>query len=168
MSRRSASTVAARLLALAAGLVVTRPLAAQDFAFSPRVQPELRAELAVARHASALALAGVNVPLGYYVRAGLSAGAGVTDVHGHQALALRSDAVVRFLLDPFAQTAWGPYAGGGLTARRDGADQPRAGLLLVLGVEGHRGRRWVPAVELALGEGARLAVVLRKARKNGR
>ncbi len=170
MATRVAKRVATRVATLVA-LAVAVPLAAQDFAFTPRVQPELRAELAAAHYPSALVMAGANVPLGYYVRAGIGVGAGLADVHGDRVLATRADVEFRFLLDPFAQARWGPYAGGGLTVRREGTDSPRAGLLVVLGVEGRRLRRlrrWTPAVEVALGEGARLAFVLRKARTNGR
>jgi hypothetical protein len=113
-------------------------------------------------------MVGANVPVGLYVRVGTAVGAGVADSDNGTVTATRADLSLRFLLDPFAEHAWGPYAGGGLTVRRDGTDPARAGLLLVLGVEGRRARRWTPAVEVALGEGVRLAVVLRKRRTNGR
>lgn len=141
---------------------------AQAYRYAPVVQPELHGEVAVARRVSVVGLAGLNIPLGLYVRAGIAAGAGVADSRDGTALALRADATARFLLDPFGQHAWGPYAGGGLTVRRDGDDSARAGVLLLIGVEGRRGARWTPAFEAALGEGARFAVVLRKARTNGR
>ena len=134
----------------------------------PRIQPEVRAEAVVARRFSALVMGGANIPLGMYVRAGAAAGAGVADAENGAVVAMRADVAIRFLLDPFAENAWGPYAGGGLTVRRDGTERARAGLLLVLGVEGRRARRWTPAVEVALGEGVRFAVVLRKKRTNGR
>lgn len=149
-------------------LAVAAPLCAQGYVFVPRIQPEVRAEAALARHASGLVMAGANVPLGMYVRVGAAVGAGMADSDDGTVAARRADAALRFLLDPFAEHAWGPYAGGGLTVRRDGTEQARAGLLLILGVEGRRTRRWTPAVEAALGEGVRLAVVLRKRRTNGR
>lgn len=144
------------------------PLNAQTYPFTPRVQPEVRIDAAIARRAAALAMVGANTTLGYYVRAGIAAGAGVADTPNGTAAAVRADLSMRFLLDPFAEHAWGPYAGGGLTVRRDGDLRAEAGVLFLLGVEGRRARRWTPAVELALGEGVRLAVVLRKARTNGR
>jgi len=159
---------AASLLCLATLGALAAPLAAQDIVFVPRMQPELRAEAVVARVASALFMAGANVPVGYYVRAGAAAGLGVVALDGRGQLALRADATLRFLLDPFAETRWGPYAGGGLTVRRDGSERAAVGMLFVLGVEGRRGKRWSPAAELAFGEGARFAVVLRRARTNGR
>lgn len=149
-------------------LAVAQPVGAQGFVFVPRVQPEVRAEAVLARHASALVMGGANVPVGLYVRVGAAAGAGVADSGDGTVVATRADLSLRFLLDPFAEHAWGPYAGGGLTVRRDGGEPARAGLLLILGVEGRRAHRWTPAVEVALGEGVRLAVVLRKRRANGR
>ncbi len=160
-------TAFATRAALALALLAP-PAAAQNYAFHPAMQPELRAEVAVARRASAVAGAGFNLPLGLYGRGGVTAGLGLADTPEGTALALRADCSVRFLMDPFAQFAWGPYAGGGLTVRRDGSARARTGVLLVLGVEGRRTGRWVPAVEAALGEGARLALVLRRARTNGR
>jgi len=148
--------------------VVARPLFAQGYVFMPRLQPEVRAEAVVARHASALVLVGANVPVGLYVRVGADVGAGVADSDHGTVAATRADVALRFLLDPFAEHAWGPYAGGGLTVRREGGEPARAGLLLILGVEGRRARRWTPAVEAALGEGVRVALVLRKRRANGR
>jgi hypothetical protein len=149
-------------------LLVARPLGAQGYVLVPRIQPEARAEAALTRHLSALVMGGANAPIGNYVRVGAAVGAGVADFEDGPVVATRADVALRFLLDPFAEHAWGPYAGGGLTVRRDGTDPARAGLLLVLGVEGRRARRWTPAVEVALGEGVRLAVVLRKRRTNGR
>jgi hypothetical protein len=157
-----------RAAAFALLLATAGPLSAQGFVFVPRIQPEMRAEAVVARRLSALIMGGANVPIGLYVRAGAAAGAGVADAVDGVVVGLRADATIRFLLDPFAQHAWGPYAGGGLTVRRDGTAPSRAGLLLIPGVEGRRARRWTPAVEVALGEGARFALVLRKARRNGR
>ena len=153
-------------LALLAASAASLP--AQELAFTPKLQPEWRAEAVAARRASTLLMAGANVPMGYYIRAGAAVGVGAVARGGGVALAQRADVALRFLLDPFAETPWGPYAGGGLTVRRDGGERAAAGLLLVLGVEGRRGRRWSPAVELALGEGVRVAAVWRRSRANGR
>lgn len=157
-----------RRAAITGLLLVPVSLSAQGYTFVPRIQPEVRAEAVVARRLSALVMGGANVPLGMYVRAGAAFGAGVADAGNGAVIAMRADVAIRFLLDPFAENAWGPYAGGGLTVRRDGTDAARAGLLLILGVEGRRAGRWTPAVEVALGEGVRCAVVLRKRRTNGR
>lgn len=158
-----ARSLAALCLALSAA-----PLAAQDWAPSPRLQPELRADLSVARHTAAVLMAGINVPLGIYLRAGAAVGLGATSIDGATQQASRADVTVRFLLDPFAESRWGPYVGGGLTARRDGHERARAGLLIVLGLEGKQGKQWNTAGELALGEGLRAAVILRRPRRTGR
>ncbi len=166
MPVRGIARLAVLLVALLVAVAARLP--AQYVTVVPAVQREWRLEAAIAREPSALIMAGANVPLGFYVRSGLAVGVGVVG-SGHSArLAQRADVTMRFLLDPFAETRWGPYAGGGLTVRRDGADRAAAGLLLVLGVEGGRGARWRPAVELALGEGVRAAVVFRRARETGR
>lgn len=165
MRGRVTRSVASYAFAL---MAATAPAAAQTFTFRPTVQPEVRADLAVARHVSAVAMAGLNVPLGYYVRAGVAGGVGVGSIGNSPSPALRVDLTARFLLDPFSQHAFGPYAGGGLTMRRDGGERTRAGLLLLVGAEGRRGSRWTPAWEAALGEGVRVAVVLRRTRTNGR
>jgi hypothetical protein len=149
-------------------VTIALPLAAQGYTLKPRLQAELRADAVVARRASVLVMAGANVPVGLYVRAGVAAGVGTVVLDGEARAAQRLDLTMRFLLDPFGETRWGPYAGGGLTLRRDGDERAVAGLMLVLGVEGLRGRRWSPAVELALGEGVRLAAVWRRTRNNGR
>jgi len=145
-----------------------RPLGAQDFRFTPRFQPEVRVEGIVARYSGVAGMAGVNTAFGYYIRAGAAIGGGV--VHGAAGArqTWRADLAMRFLLDPFAEHRWGPYVGGGVTVRRDGASSTEAGVLLILGVEAARRPRWTPAIECALGQGARVAVVLRQSRRNGR
>ena len=80
----------------------------------------------------------------------------------------RTDFVSRFSLDPFRQSRWAPYAGGGISGRYrselDGGS--RAYLLIFLGVEGPlplgEMAGWVPAFELGLGGGARVGIVLRQ------
>jgi len=153
------------LLPLAAAC---RPLGAQDFQFAPRFQPEVRAEGMVARHSGVAVMAGLNAPIGYYMRAGTAVGGGVVESPAGARPLWRADLTLRFLLDPFAEHRWGPYAGGGLTVRRDDNASADAGLLLILGVEGRRRARWTPAVEFSLGQGARLALALRQSRRNGR
>jgi hypothetical protein len=78
------------------------------------------------------------------------------------------DAVARFLLDPFAEHRWGPYAGGGVSVRFDAHERGRSYLLLLLGIEGAPGPGIVPAVELGVGGGWRAGVVLRRGREDRR
>jgi hypothetical protein len=128
------------------------------------IQTEFRLDALVARTAGGEAAIGVSVPAGLYVRTGLVAGAGVGR-HGAEG---RTDLFSRFSLDPFRQSRWAPYAGGGISGRyrdaRDGGS--RAYLLVFLGVEGPlplgRTSGIVPAFEIGLGGGARFSVILRR------
>jgi hypothetical protein len=107
---------------------------------------------------------GVSVPAGLYMRTGLVAGLGL----GRNGAEGRTDLIARFSLDPFRQSRWAPYAGGGISGRyrveEDGGTH--AYLLVFLGVEGPlaigRTSGWVPALELGLGGGARVGVILRR------
>jgi hypothetical protein len=129
-----------------------------------RHQSELRVDAIFARSSALHAAYGLTVPAGTYLRAGLVAGIGA----GRHGLEGRTDLIARFSLDPFRQSRWAPYAGAGLSGRYrsdlDGGD--RAYLLVFLGVEGPLplGERagWVPAIEVGLGGGGRVGVVMRK------
>jgi len=101
---------------------------------------------------------GVAVPLGTYVRAGVTVAAGVMEGSPSG----RVDLSARFLLDPFRESRWGPYGGGGVSTRFDDNRGAKAYLLLFLGVEGPVNRGFSPAFELGLGGGGRLAVLLRR------
>jgi hypothetical protein len=139
----------------------------------PGVQPELRLDV-IAGHQPAVQLGGgVQVPMGYYVRVGLDAAAGVvtgdreapTGSAGAppRRLDARADLLVRFLLDPFRQSAYGLSVGGGLSARAEPGDRVRPRLLVAMDLEGRRSRHGlVPALQLGLGGGVRIGVVLRR------
>jgi hypothetical protein len=107
---------------------------------------------------------GLTVPAGIYVRTGLVAGIGA----GRHGVEGRTDLVSRFSLDPFRQSRWAPYGGGGISGRYrsklDGGSH--AYLLVFLGVEGPLAAAnrsgIVPAFELGLGGGARLGIILRE------
>lgn len=141
---------------------------AQEFAFQPRTQLELRAD-GLAGPPGALQFgAGANVPAGWYVRLGATLAAGPAWRDGRGVASARADVAARFLLDPFKEFPWSAYAGGGLTTRWNDPAGSRGYLLFLLGVEGPEHGGWRTAVEAALGGGARLGVVLRRARSNGR
>jgi hypothetical protein len=128
------------------------------------LQTEARLDGIFARTSGVEAGFGVSVPAGIYVRSGVVAGFGAGR-HGAEG---RTDFITRFSLDPFRQSRWAPYAGGGISGRYrtklDGGS--RAYLLILLGVEGPlavgRTSGWVPAVELGLGGGVRLGLVVRR------
>jgi hypothetical protein len=127
-------------------------------------QSEARLDGIFARTGSVQAGVGVTIPAGIYLRTGLVAGIGA----GNGGLEGRSDLVARFSLDPFRQSDWAPYAGAGLSGRYRSAEVggSRAYLLVFLGIEGPLRNRaspgWVPALEVGLGGGGRVGVVLRR------
>ena len=157
-----------RAWALVAGATGWPTLAAAQQPAQPRAIPELRADVIVGRQPAVQIGGGAQVPAGYYVRVGLVAAAGIriddrasrpastTDISG------RVDVLARFLLDPFRQTRYGLSLGGGLSVRAEPGDRLRPVLLVAAEVEGRRATNgWVPAVQVGLGGGVRLGVVLR-------
>jgi hypothetical protein len=128
------------------------------------VQTEWRVDGIFARTSGVDAGFGVSIPTGIYVRNGLVAGVGA----GRHGVEGRTDLLSRFSLDPFRQSRWSLYGGGGISGRyRAVADGgTHAYLLLFIGLEGPlplgETSGWVPAFEVGLGGGARLGVVLRR------
>lgn len=109
--------------------------------------------------------AGVLFPLGTYVRSGIIAGAGLSGGEP----SFRGDFVNVFHVDPFRESRWAPYGGGGISLRHDNAtDQSNAFLLLILGIEGPRGKAYAPAIEIGLGGGVRAGIVMRRSGEKSR
>lgn len=172
--RRLAAT--GTLAAIAAGGVLALTLfapVARAQVPQPTTQPELRLD-GIFGHQPAVQLgAGVQIPMGYYVRVGLDAAVGVA-TNDREALIGSADAppgpldgrvdlLVRFLLDPFRQSAFGLSLGGGLSARAEPGDRVRPRLLVAMDVEGRRSTRGVvPALQVGVGGGLRVGVVLRR------
>jgi hypothetical protein len=155
------------IIAIAAAPSLAR---AQADPFKTALQFEARADVLAGPPAGGQLGVGANVAAGYYVRIGLDAALGASSRDGAAVLSGRVDLASRFLLDPFKEFAWAPYAGGGITAQWffDRRGVPRADLLLLIGLEGPARAGWRTAFELGLGGGARLGVVLRRARSNSR
>jgi hypothetical protein len=128
------------------------------------VQNEARLDGIFARSSAVEAGYGVSIPAGIYVRMGLVGGVGAAR-HGVES---RADLISRFSLDPFRQSRWAPYAGAGMSGRfrptSDGGSD--AFLLAFLGLEGPlpvgKLSGWVPAVEVGLGGGTRVGLILRR------
>ena len=152
------------LLRATVGLTVAAPAAAHSQLPQQPVQVEGRVDAIVARTAGVEAGLGLSVPSGIYMRTGLVAGIGA----GRHGVEGRTDLISRFSLDPFRQSRWAPYAGAGVSGRYrtnlDGGSH--AFLMIFLGVEGPLAlgatSGIVPAFEVGLGGGARLAVILRR------
>ncbi len=128
------------------------------------VQTEWRVDGIFARTSGVEGGLGISIPSGIYARTGVVGGFGIGR-HGAEG---RTDLISRFSLDPFRQSRWALYGGGGISGRyRTGEDGgSHAYLLLVLGLEGPLpfGRRagWMPAFEAGLGGGARVGIILRR------
>ncbi len=133
---------------------------------TPSVHPEARLDV-IAGHQPAVQLgAGLQVPMGYYVRVGLDGAVGLATVTVPSSTSradARADLLVRFLLDPFRQSAYGLSVGGGVSARAEPGDHVRPRLLVAADLEGRRSAHgWVPALQVGLGGGVRLGVMLRR------
>ena len=150
-------------------LFVALPVAAtaQAFRFSPMAQPEWRAGMAFGARSAASVGAAVNVPAGYYVRIENAALFG-RELGANPSNVWRAEIAARFLADPFAETRWGPYAGAGVGVDWKAGSAGRVGLTLIAGADLPSHARWRPAVELGIGNGARISLVVRRARTAGR
>src|SRR4051812_45896086 len=104
---------------------------------------------------------GVNLPLGSYVRLELDGAGGVTRRAAMDHHSGRGDALVRFLLDPFAESSWGLSIGGGMSALFAEGARTREYLVVVADVEAPRVGGIVPGVQVCLGGGGGGGLVAR-------
>jgi hypothetical protein len=158
------------LLAVVTLCCAARDACAQGSSSAPptRFQPELRADFVDARVPAAHVGFGVSVPASTYVRLGVVAAAGQAWSNGATVAAGRVDGLVRFVVDPLREFRWAPYASGGIGAIYDGEEDWRGVLIGALGIEGPATGRVVPAFEVGFGGGARVGVVVRRARPGRR
>ena len=159
---------AAALAAVMAAIVATPHGAGAQQPDASSLTPEVRADVVLGHQPAVQVGGGVQIPFGYYVRVGIAGAAGrrIDDATSRPASTSRVDGrvdvLVRFLLDPFRQTPYGLSLGGGMSVRAEPGDRARPVLLVALDVEGRRSARGiVPAVQLGLGGGVRLGIVLR-------
>lgn len=155
----------ARPLLVLLALAIPAVLGAQD-APSPW-QGEGRVEAIVARATAVHVGVGLSARISGYVRAGVVAGAGVAPAGDGRAFDARVDAVGRFLFDPYRQHRRAPYAVGGASGRWS-RERWRGYLVVGVGMEGPVVRGMLPALEIGLGGGVRVGVVLRAAPSEGR
>jgi hypothetical protein len=104
----------------------------------------------------------VIIPLGYYVRVSADVGYGVRADSNLIAGRWRADLLTRVTLDPFRQQRWAFSIGGGLSFRR------RTYLAAIADLEGPALRGLLPALQVGVSGGYRVAVVLRRAVKGRR
>jgi len=154
-------------LGAAACALVPNCLSAQSPAVQPGASPitvEVRLDALFARVDAIHAGVGATVPLGNYVRAGIVGATGLSG-DGHSA---RIDVLARFHLDPFRESRWAPYAGGGLTTRFDRGRNAHTYLMLLAGIDGPAANGLGTSVEAALGGGGRVGIILRRTRRERR
>ena len=130
--------------------------------------PEIRVDGMLSRGSAIQAGVGEEIPLGYYVRLGLIGAAGLTRRDGATAHSERVDLVARYLLDPFRETPDALSLGGGMSFVADPGRRLRPYLVVVADVEGKRRGSWSPALQLGLGGGARIGLVLRYSPRHSR
>ena len=128
------------------------------------VDAEMRLDGIISRVSAIQLGVGLMTTAGYYVRVGADGALGFSQ-HG---LSGRVDGLARFHFDPFRQSRWAPYGGGGISGRFDKGERGRAYLLVFLGIDGPVEGSVAPTFELGLGGGARIGVILRQARKDRR
>ena len=146
---------------------VGAPVARGQQPTAPRIAPEVRLDAIVGHDAAVQLGAGIQIPAGYYARIGLDAAVGAPIGTGvgstRRGMDARVDLLARFLLDPFGQAAYGLSLGGGASLRAEHGERARPLLLVAIDVEGHRSTHGlVPAVQVGLGGGVRLGVILRR------
>jgi hypothetical protein len=123
---------------------------------------EFRVDAIVARATSVQGGIGGVFPLGTYVRLSIDGAGGVTMNEGNSRASGRIDAIGRFLLDPLREAPIGLSLGGGLSLPYvDGDKRVRPYLTAVVDIEGRRRGAVTPALQIGLGGGTRVGVVLR-------
>ena len=162
--RAAAAAAAAVAAALGAGRAAAQAPGAVRV--GPAV-PEARLDVLAGRATSWHAGGGVTWGLGRYVRLGAVAGGGVT--HGLPAGAERDPApsarlelVARFVVDPSPGLGWRWYGGAGGGALVARGQRGLARVHLVLGADAPAVGRLRPGVELGVGGGVRVGLVLRR------
>ena len=175
MTRAAIPGAIARALAGAAVLLAAAAAAlpAQAAGAPRHVQLEARGVVIAGRATAVQGALGLVVPLGTYVRTSAVAGGGTVSLGGETRGSARADVVARFLFDPFLERRWGSYGGAGVSAIYTGGGRERGGgwrgyLLAVAGIEGPPAHGILPAIEIGLGGGTRVGVVLRSAGAQGR
>jgi hypothetical protein len=148
------------------------PVPAQTGSLRARPRAEVRVDYLGPNPNAVQAGAGVNMPVGTYLRVGVIGAGGTGWNDGRSGASLRFDVIGRFSFDPFRERRWGLSSGGGLSVRYDRAAprsrQWRPLLALVVDLEGQRVGSIAPGVQLGLGGGARVGAIIRAADPNRR
>ncbi len=163
MTLRHALTLCALSAGIAAAPECLHAQRAAPAAATVRWRTSVRADALIDRNVGAQLAVGLAIPTQYNVRLALDVGAGgVRRVDDWRATG-RVDLLARWLSDPFRQSTWGVNAGGGVGVRFEDARDARVVAIVTVGLEGASDGRWVPGVELGLGDGLRVGVTMRRA-----
>jgi len=128
----------------------------------PASYAEYRADVIAGSATAAQAGGGLVLPFGVYVRTSLDGAIGATWRDGAARTSGRADVISRFLLDPFRETPIVLSMGGGVSVPyANGDTRVRPYLTVVVDVEGRQHGAITPALQVGLGGGVRLGVVLR-------
>jgi hypothetical protein len=124
-----------------------------------RIALEIRADAIIATNSAIHAGLGVTGHTGTYLRSGFVGGIGRSE----DGISGRIDFINRFHLDPFRESRWAPYAGGGLSARFEENRTHRYYLLVFAGMDGPVSRGLATSLEAGFGGGGRIGVIVRQA-----
>jgi hypothetical protein len=137
--------------------------AAVVLAQAPGVNVEIRTDAFFARSQLLQVGGSVIVPAGVYARNSLTAAVGRSS--GSDAVVPRLEITSRFLLDPLRESHYGLSIGGGVGAVHHDSSGPyaRPYLVFLMDIELRKTAGWLPAVQVGLGDGARIGVSFRSA-----
>lgn len=128
-------------------------------------RPEFRADLLGPAPFSPQLGLGVNIDAGYYSRIEVVGAAGTLRRGDVLTGTGRVDAILRLMLDPFAESRWGVSLGGGASARYEPGDRVRPYLVALLDLEGPPVGRYRVAWQLGVGGGVRAGIAVRRMRE---
>lgn len=151
------------LIVASIALAAAPSLAAQGVP-RPRPRAEVRVDYLGPNPDVVHAGVGVNVPTGTYLRVSLVGAGGASWDEGRTGGSARADVIGRFLFDPFRERRWGLSAGGGVSVRydqRNAVHRWRPFLALVVDLEVPQTGSVAPALQLGLGGGARVGLIIR-------
>jgi hypothetical protein len=131
---------------------------AQQVAVAVSYVPSVRLDVLGGKPTALQAGAAIAFPFSNYFSIGGALGAGISST----GFSGRADGFAKFSLDPYHQSEWEPYVGGGVTVRADGGGPgTRTYLLGFIGANGPSTGTIAPGFELGFGGGVRLGVTMR-------
>lgn len=164
-----------RMIVACAVVLAAAPLRGQSGPPLPRMTNEARIDGRWSRYTSVEAGWSLIIPAGVYVRTALTAATGYTRREGEWERDSRYEGTARFVLDPFRQARYGLSIGGGLglTNSEGLFSEPdvlgqqferwRPFLVLLADLELRQSPGLTPAIQVGIGSGIRVGLVVRSA-----